>query len=865
MAKASGTQSKAFRRARLWFASIVAVSLGAVAATFVMETNVGQSLELEVSDVLRAANPLPDEAADSQFLTIEIDDAALERGGRWPWSRPMQAELIDALSSLGPRMIVLDIEYSEAEKASVEEVAKADGTQDYVMVRDPDERFRASIVRAGNVLVPFSLYFKDRAEGHDLTAAEATGLVGLPAVLRRHTLPLAAEDAPGVLQAEAYSAMIPPLGDAAAGSGFTSILKDVDNTVRRIPLVARGGNLLFPHMALEIAGQSRFGPDYRVGMDKGWLVLSSADGSESVSVAVDSQAQLNLRWPRSLGAMERISARALLAIRDARLRLAPLRQRLPAVLADLDALWPEAGWADARRAAADAAAQAEANPASGSLAEQVRQLETQARQVEGRLVMNLMEYDGKDPDKQTDPAERSRAEAARKHLDFLRNLSAAEGNLDEAVEAVRPRVEGRACILGLNATAVTDQHKTPISNSQPGVTAYDIAARTILSGTAFQRLPPWRAWLLAVLAAWLVAVATVRLSTGWGVAATVALSGAVLGVAWAASAWAALLLPVAGPVLGVVVAFGGVSAYRQLTEESARRWATALAKQFVPPDHVEQISKHPELLRLGGERRDITVIFSDVAGFTPLSEKLEPEQLNQLLYHYLGAMTGVIYREHGTLDKYEGDGMMAFFGAPIPLDDHPLLAVRAALGMHAALRDVNALLRNMNLLPPDREIRIRVGCSTGPAMVGNFGAEQRFNYTAMGDTVNLGGRLEEANRWLGSRILVPETTRKACGEAVLFRPFGPALIRGKAEPVPLYEPLALEPAPDDLKALAEAYGRAIEAMNHGDLAAAEAALAKVLAISPEDAPSKVLAERIASIKTGQAGAADPWWNLARPK
>jgi adenylate cyclase len=585
---------------------------------------------------------------------------------------------------------------------------------------------------------------------------------------------------------------------------------------------------VFPHLALELAGHWAFGPDYRVTLEAGRLVVSSADGSRSIRAPVDAQAQLDLRWPRDLGALARISARPLLDVVFARRDLDRHRRRLPLVMAELAALFP-----------------GEADP-----------------------TVRLLDYADR-PDGGTDGLDDRRARAARTFLPFLRDYDAAEQDLAARVEAaaarLRPHVQGRVATVGLNATGITDQHKTPISRNQPGVTAYEVAARTILSGRAFRRLAPWAEWMVAFLAAWLVAVLTVRLATTWGVAATIGLSAAIFGADWAAAWGAAVLLPAAGPVLAVVVAFGGVSAYRQLTEESARRWATSLAKQYVSADHVEEIARHPELLRLGGERRDITVLFSDIAGFTPLSESLTPERLVALLQHYLGAMTDVIYAERGTLDKYEGDGIMAFFGAPIRMDDHGIRAVRAALGMHAALARVNQELAALGLLPAGGRLAIRVGCSTGPAMVGNFGSERRFDYTAMGDTVNLGGRLEEANRWLGSRVLVPEATRAACGEAVLFRPFGPALIRGKAEPVPLYEPLALEPAPDGLRAVAEAYRTAVEGLARGDLAAGEAAARDILARLPDDAPTKTLLARLESIRTGQAAAKEPWWNLARPK
>jgi len=197
-------------------------------------------------------------------------------------------------------------------------------------------------------------------------------------------------------------------------------------------------------------------------------------------------------------------------------------------------------------------------------------------------------------------------------------------------------------------------------------------------------------------------------------------------------------------------------------------------------------------------------------------------------------------------------------------EDHALRAVRAALAMQEALPRVNRELVDLGLLPEGRRLTIRVGLSSGPAIVGNFGSEQRFDYTAMGDTVNVGGRLEEANRWLRSRILVPEATRRACGEAVVFRRFGPARIRGKAEPLVLYEPIALEPASPGEKAVAGAFGRAVDALAAGNFSAADAAIGDCLDADPQDGPAQVLRERIEAAKAGRIAPDDPW-NLAKAK
>jgi len=877
---------------------MIALALGCGAATFIGFTDAGRTLELTASDALRRANPLPDDPVTAKITVIEIDDKAMddkktfEVGGRWPWARPKQAKLIDALASLGARWIVLDIEYSEAEPSCVAYRPRAESTQrDAYVLENPDRVFRESIERAGNVVIPFSVYFKGRHEGGRTTQTASQkaeknaqeqgneqekqegGKKDLvPQHLRRFAvdLPPAAEQ--NLREAEGTNPMIAQLADVAVGSGYTSLVKqeDPDQAVRRVPVLGRAADCVFPHLGVVMAGLWRFGPGYRVRLSEGRFAMLSADGRASVGVPVDAKGQLEFRWPSRYRREDNVhmSAQPILAVVHARRQLDTLRQRWRLAMEELDALFPNHQWDEARRALDAAEAQAAASPDDPAAKETVRARRQALEKAEERLVMDLIPYASATGEATAADLEKRRADAARRLGPFIsvyhEHREDRLAYLKAATAEVRSRIEGHLCIVGLNVTAGTDQHKTPISRSQPGVTVYPSVMRTILSGVAFRHLAGWQDFATAVLAALLVGILGARLPTGWGIAATVWLSTAVVAVGYAASATVAMLLPVAAPVSAIVLAFAGVSAYRQLTEASSRRWITRVFQQYTSAAHVDEILQDPEALRLGGERREITVIFSDIAGFTPLSEKMDPEQLVSLLNHYLGTMTEVLMAEQATLDKYEGDGILAFIGAPVQVYDHPLRAVRAALAMQNALPAINEDLVAMGLLPNGARLRIRVGCSSGPANVGNFGSEQRFDYTVMGDTVNLGGRLEEANRWLNTKILVPQSTRDGCGDAILFRKLGNARIRGKAQPMPLYEPLALEPADETLRAVAQAFGRAIDALEAGDVNAAETALAELLAVDPHDGPAEALKTRIQYVRAGALPPQEPW-NLARPK
>ncbi len=205
--------------------------------------------------------------------------------------------------------------------------------------------------------------------------------------------------------------------------------------------------------------------------------------------------------------------------------------------------------------------------------------------------------------------------------------------------------------------------------------------------------------------------------------------------------------------------------------------------KFVPTDLVRRVLVSGEEARLGGHRANLTVYFSDIAGFTGVSEKLSPEALVELLGEYLSAMSDEIARTGGTVDKYIGDAVMAFWGAPSPNPAHARAAVEAALNNQARLRELRALWRRAG----KPELRARIGLHTGDLVVGNMGSESRLNYTVLGDSVNLASRLEGLNKHYGTSILISESTRDAVKDEVVARPLDRVAVKGKSQGVMIYE------------------------------------------------------------------------------
>jgi adenylate cyclase len=268
---------------------------------------------------------------------------------------------------------------------------------------------------------------------------------------------------------------------------------------------------------------------------------------------------------------------------------------------------------------------------------------------------------------------------------------------------------------------------------------------------------------------------------------------------------------------------------------------------------------HPEKVRLGGERRRLTLFFSDLAGFTTLSESLEPEVVVQLLNEYLSVMTEIILEEHGTVDKYEGDAIMAFWGAPLPLEDQALRACRTALQQQAALANLNQRF----LAKGWPRLHCRIGLHTGEAVVGNLGSAKRFDYTVIGDTVNLASRLEGLNKFYGTFIMASETTVQECQGEIEFLELDWVAVKGRETPVKVFNALALrgELTPTQEQARS-AFGAGLALYRQGLLGQAEQAFQQSLEYWPEYGPSLEFRQRCQEHQTAQAS--KEWDAVFRP-
>jgi adenylate cyclase len=324
-------------------------------------------------------------------------------------------------------------------------------------------------------------------------------------------------------------------------------------------------------------------------------------------------------------------------------------------------------------------------------------------------------------------------------------------------------------------------------------------------------------------------------------------------VAWAGLATFAFRHAIVLPMIETVVAGGiavaATTGYRFLIADKDRRFLRKSFALYLAPAVIERMMTSNKPPTLGGEMRNVSVFFSDVAGFTSISEKLAPADLVALMNEYLSAMTDVIQEHGGFVDKYIGDAIVAIFGAPLDDPDHASNAVRAALRCRERLGELNRHLPALQ----QRDMAQRIGLNSGDALVGNIGSRQRFNYTVMGDTVNLASRLEGANKYFGTSILVSETTYNLARTTCAWREIDLIRVVGRAEPVRIYEPLAPQGQETELQIMHAAdYARALARWRSREFAACVKALS-VSAVS--DPPSWLLHERAQQLIANPPGSA----------
>ncbi|MBU2574812.1 MAG: adenylate/guanylate cyclase domain-containing protein [Elusimicrobia bacterium] len=431
----------------------------------------------------------------------------------------------------------------------------------------------------------------------------------------------------------------------------------------------------------------------------------------------------------------------------------------------------------------------------------------------------------------------------RMHSSVYRHISVRDIMEDKLSKEERTALNGGIALVGSTALGAFDHYPSPFYTAWPGVELHANVIDNILHDDFLKPVSGLLVTGLMVLAVWLpimlagYSIKVISLASAGFISALAGLNFILLIRLYD--------MPYLSIFIAMLVPFVFVTINKALIEGREKKWIKNTFGQYLSPKVVEVITKDPSKLTLGGEKRDMTAFFLDIAGFTTMSEKMTPEQLTTMLNNYLSGFTDVILKHDGVVDKYIGDCIMAFWNAPLDQKDHRKLACLAAVDCMGEIARLNTDLTQFTIKPS-----ARIGLNSGPMVVGNMGSKMRLSYTVMGDSVNLASRLEGANKFFHSKIMASEYTYDEAKDVVEARSLGQIKVVGKAIPVKVYELLARKGGMDaKLAQLTDAYNEGLEHFYKGSYGKAQKAFKAALAVEPKDGPSAFyleLAEKYAA-------------------
>ncbi len=401
-------------------------------------------------------------------------------------------------------------------------------------------------------------------------------------------------------------------------------------------------------------------------------------------------------------------------------------------------------------------------------------------------------------------------------------------------------------IVGATAKGIYDLRVTPFSAVYPGVEIHATVIDNILHRN-FLRQSWWTEFLdvcAIVLLGLLMGAAIPRLRAMAGLLVAVLIIVVYYGINTYIFSRYRVWMNLVYPVVAMLTVYLGITVYRYVTEEREKKKIRGAFQYYLTASVITEMLKDPSKLKLGGDKKNLTVLFSDIRGFTTIAEQLPPEDLVHLLNEYLTAMTDLVFKYDGLLDKYIGDAVMAVFGAPLDQPDHALRTCRTALEMIDALK---ALQRKWHE-EGKPVLNIGIGINTGDMVVGNMGSKMRFNYTVMGDMVNLASRLEGINKEYGTNIVISEFTHAVVKDAVFCRELDSVRVKGKKLPVKIYELLCERKDAGPREEFVRLFEGGLAKYKQGSWDEAIASFRKVLEIQPGDPPAQLYISRCGELK-----------------
>jgi len=846
---------------------------------------------------------------------LDVDDNAIAYNGMYPWPRSIPADGLLRLKEHGARAAVFDIEYIDRGPQGVDGVYLSQGLpSDFYRtfsgidsaVRNTFTSFtegrisRAELNQYAGKLSDYIMSEQNdlfgKAQGvardNDRYLAQAFALFGRSwATLNLRDSPLTDEEqasrrqlaqerfsypvtaSPDAHRGGVTADILPALpifSNSAQGAGFTNVEIDADGVRRRVYLAQN----VHDHWYLQLAFAPliNFLGRPEIVLEKRRLTIKQAqiDGiKKDIVIPLDAKGRMMLDWPKTdyKDTLKHISFAGFSSLDNIEAEIEKYTDalynsalpffaqfdsslaRVPVLLGNMTELFDAARVmkANALEYCSDDSFDAflEYRNQSYELLEEILALEIDEK-IKKLVSWLAAEY----PESAREIADEA------EYISFLTDsLSVDMESRKELTAEIDETVRDKFCIIGRVDTGTTDYGANPFYGKYVNVGTHGVVLDTILCESFITPLSEWWNLLFVLLFVPLFMLSSSRLTpvsragTGFAMIALV-IAGSILVFRYTGFFFGPL-----GTVSAMLIAVIAREIYSYAISEKEKSFIRSAFSTYVSGDVVKEIINDPSRLQLGGTERRMTAIFTDVKGFSTISEKLSPGELVSLLNRYLSAMSDVILSEKGTIDKYEGDAIIAFFGAPLDLADHALRACVSAITMRRLESELNVIIMEQKLSPSP--LLTRIGINTGKMVAGNMGTQNKMNYTIMGNAVNLAARLEGVNKQYGTWILASEDTVRETGDGLLARKLDRVRVVGINEPVRLYELVnTMNDASVEQKKLVEVFHGALEIFEKRNWKQAAEGFKEALSVKIEDNPSKIYFDR--SEKFIKQPPADNW-------
>ncbi len=808
--------------------------------------------ELRLYDIRFNLKPSVSEWPDLKFL--DINDQSISNVGKYPWPRHYYARALNVLKEVGARQVTFDMEFPDPSikevdlnvlnrlRIKAEKRNRIDADELKKVVLDNDSIFAEGVKNFRKVILPYH-FQKDTIEYYDVSEEQMNEIRNAKELFTKTAsaaVPKEKLDEFGSLKDSAiqYAAIpIPRLVNAAYRFGFTDSEFDADGVARKKRLIRFFNNRIYFDLALvmlmDLCGIDKENVIVNAGEN---IILKNAVNpinfvKKDIVIPIDGNGMMYINWAGAGAYGESFKPHIPF---DALLEY-------PEVKKEIHDFFDEQEISSGSKERSRLYGELEKNYREFNIAADLgykKKINNNINEIKNKILKIEREYASviakeiKQIEDKLKTGKNSEMEA--NLIQYKNYLKGIEIVLN--VESLKDKV----CLAGLVATATQDIGATPLNNEYWMVGTYHNIINTILNESFIIKLSRVVNVIIFLILALIMGIGIQKMEARkslFSIAVALVIINLInIAVFAIFNVWFDQL----GANLAVFLPSAVIAGMKLMKEEGQKRYIKSAFSRYLAPAVIERIIESPKALELGGEEQNISIFFSDIAKFSTISEKLTPPELVQRLNEYLSEMTDIILSYGGTVDKYIGDAIMAFYGAPLPYEDHAKRCCMAAIDMKKRLKELQEDWGNKNL----DLLKARMGINSGKAVVGNMGSNTQMGYTAMGDAVNLASRLEGVNKVYSTYAMISGNTYEYVKDIIEVRKLDTIRVVGKEEAVPIYELLGLKgKLPDRMYGMIEKYNKAIDYFAEREWETAISYFQQGLKIVKDDGPSLTYIER----------------------